>query len=188
MRIVNHFYSRFAAPFTLIAIFSASIISCSSPREAVKQIPPANHPQRQLVIPDGWVSLTPAQKYSGGELQLVRSDNAASITVKELKPIESAKNSLASEDVCVLGNISMQGKLGTGDNSRRILRSPSTIGNGRPLCVYIYSENSLLRRVLVFRSAATIYEVELLQMSESLSFSTVVEVQTAFAKSLMNGE
>ena len=119
---------------------------------------------------------------------LVRNDNAALMTVKELKPVASARSALANEDVCTLGNISMQGKLGNGNNAKRILRPPSVIGNGKPLCVYIYSENSLLRRVLVFRSGSTIYEVELLQSNESLSFSTVVEVQTAFAKSLMNGE
>jgi hypothetical protein len=189
MRIAEYFSARFA-PYTFFVLFAASIVSCSSPGESVKQIAalPPNHPPKHMIIPDGWISLTPGQKSAEGELQLVRYDNAASMTVRELKPVASARNSLAGEDVCMLGNISMQGKLGNGVNSRRILRPPSVIGNGKPLCVYIYSENSLLRRVLVFRSGSTIYEVELFQSSESLSFSTVVEAQTAFAKSLMNGE
>jgi hypothetical protein len=189
MRIAKYFNARFA-PYAIFVLFAASIVSCSSPSESLKQIaaPPPNHPPKQMIIPDGWISLTPGQKSVSGELQLVRYDNAASMTARELKPVASAKNSLAGEDVCTLGNISMQGKLGSGDYSKRILRPPSAIGNGKPLCVYIYSENSLLRRVLVFRSGSTIYEVELLQSSESLSFSTVVEAQTAFAKSLMNGE
>jgi hypothetical protein len=189
MRVAEYFSARFTL-YTFFVLFAASIVSCSASRESVKQIavPPPNHPPKQMVIPDGWISLTPGQKSAGEELQLVRNDNAASMIVRELKPVASAKNSLAGEDVCTLGNISMQGKLGNGDNSRRILRLPSVIGNGKPLCVYIYSENSLLRRVLVFRSGSTIYEVELFQSSELLSFSTVVEAQTAFAKSLMNGE
>lgn len=188
MRIAKYLGARFA-PHTFFVLFAALIASCSSPGESMKQIAaPPPHPPKQLVIPEGWINLTPRKKSVGGELQLVRNDNAASMTVRELKPVASAKNSLAGEDVCTLGNISMQGKLGNGDNLRRILRPPSAIGNGRPLCVYIYSENSLLRRVLVFRSGSTIYEVELFQISESLSFSTVVEAQTAFAKSLMNGE
>lgn len=189
MRIAKYSSARFA-PYTFFVLIAASIISCSSPSESVKQIVslPPNHPPKRIFIPDGWISLTPGQKSAGGELQLVRYDNAAAMTVRELKPVASAKNSLAGEDVCTLGNISMQGKLGSGNYSRRILRPPSAIGNGKPLCVYIYSENSLLRRVLVFRSGSTIYEVELFQSSESLSFSTVVEAQTAFAKSLMNGE
>jgi hypothetical protein len=189
MRIAKYFSARFA-PHTFIVLFAASIASCSSPGESVKQIAvtPPHHPPKQLIIPEGWISLTPGQKSVAGELQLVRNDNAASMTARELKPVASAKNSLAGEDVCTLGNISMRGKLGNGDNSRRILRPPTAIGNGKPLCVYIYSENTLLRRVLVFRSGSTIYEVELFQTSESLSFSTVVEAQTAFAKSLMNGE
>lgn len=189
MRIAKYFSARFA-PYTFVVLFAASIVSCSSPSESVKQIaaPPPYHPPKRIIIPDGWISVTPGQKSAAGELQLVRYDNAASMTVRELRPVASAKNSLAGEDVCTLGNISLQGKLGNGDNARRILRSPSAIGNGKPLCVYIYSENSLLRRVLVFRSGSTIYEVELFQSSESLSFSTVVEAQTAFARSLMNGE
>ncbi len=189
MRIANYFSARFA-PHTLFVLFAASIVSCSSPGESVKQIasPPPSHPPKQMFIPDGWTSVAPGHKSAAGELRLVRYDNAASMTVRELKAMASAKNSLASEDVCTLGNISMQSKLGNGDNSRRILRPPSVIGNGTPLCVYIYSENSLLRRVLVFRVGSSIYEVELFQSSESPSFSTMVEAQTAFAKSLMNGE
>lgn len=189
MRIAKHFKARFV-PATFVICLIVSVVSCSSPGETVRQnTPPASsHPPRQIIIPDGWISLTPRQKTTAGELHLVRNDNAASITVRELKPVASAKISLAGEDVCTLGNISMQGKLGNGDISRRILRPPSAIGNGKPMCVYIYSEDSLLRRVLVFRSGPTIYEVELFQTNESLSFSSVVEAQTAFAKSLMNGE
>ena len=56
---------------------------------------------------------------------------------------------------------------------------------GRNLCVYVYSENSLLRRVVVFRSKSKIYEVELRQNSESLALSSVVDAQMAFVKSLM---
>jgi len=189
MRIAKYLAARFAT-YIFIVLLAGSIISCSSPGESLKQSapPPPKHSSKQMIIPDGWISLTPGQRSAGGELLLVRNDNAALMTVKELKPVASARSALANEDVCTLGNISMQGKLGNGNNAKRILRPPSVIGNGKPLCVYIYSENSLLRRVLVFRSGSTIYEVELLQSNESLSFSTVVEVQTAFAKSLMNGE
>ena len=108
--------------------------------------------------------------------------------LRELKPAASAKSPLSEEDVCVLGNISMQNKLGADGNDRRILRLPSAIGDGKEFCVYIYSENSLLRRVVVFRSKSKIYEVELRQNSESLALSSVVEAQMAFVKSLLKVE
>jgi hypothetical protein len=82
----------------------------------------------------------------------------------------------------------MQNKLGTDGNERRVLRLPAAIGDGKDFCFYIYSENSLLRRVVVFRSKLRIYEVELRQNSESLALSSVVDDQMAFVKSLMRAE
>lgn len=189
MRMVNILRARLA-PFTYYTLCAAFIVSCWSSGDTAKQTasPSPNHSPQQLIIPDGWVSIPQGQKPAHGEWRLVRNDSAASMIVRELKPLPTAKNSLAGEDICTLGNISMQSKLGNADAQMRILRSPSAIGNGKPVCVYIYSENSLLRRVLVFRSRSAIYEVELLQESDSLSFSSVLEAQTAFAKSLMNGE
>ncbi len=110
------------------------------------------------------------------------------MVAKELKPVASAKNHLADEDVCVLGNISMQDKLVNDNIDRRILRPPSVVGNEKRLCVYMYSENALLRRVVVFRARSTIYEVELFQENESLPFSSVIEAQSAFVRSLMSSE
>lgn len=110
------------------------------------------------------------------------------IIATELKQAASAKSSLSGEDVCVLGNISMQNKLGTDGSDRRILRLPSVIGDGSEFCVYVYSENSLLRRVVVFRSRSKIYEVELRQNSDALSMSSVLEAQMSLVKSLAKSE
>jgi hypothetical protein len=118
----------------------------------------------------------------------MKNDGDAAMILRELKPAASAKSALSEEDVCVLGNISMQNKLGTDDNERRILRLPAAIGDGKDFCFYIYSENSLLRRVVVFRSKLRIYEVELRQNSGSLALSSVVDDQMAFIKSLMRAE
>ena len=106
----------------------------------------------------------------------------------ELKPADSAKTALSGEEMCVLGNISMQNKLGTDGSDRRILRPPSAIGDGKEFCVYIYSENSLLRRVVVFRSKSKIYELEMCQNSESLVMSSVVDAQMAFVRSVIKAE
>ena len=145
-------------------------------------------PPRKFPIPEGWTATPPIKSLPAANFQLVKNDNDASIAVRELRPNASAKNSLADEGICVLGNISMQNKLGDESKERRILRAPSVVGDGRSVCVYIYSENSLLRRVVVFRAKSAIYEVELLQNNRSLSFATVVDAQTALINSLMNGE
>ena len=82
----------------------------------------------------------------------------------------------------------MQSKLMDGNARRRVLRAPSVIGNGTKFCVYLYSDDALLRRVVVFRSRSTIYELELIQENESLSLSTVIEAQMSFARSFVTGE
>lgn len=178
-------------PILALVACSVLINSCSSSTETVVDRPArlsSNSHTKKFPIPDGW-SITSADKIiPPGDFQLVKNDNDASIAVRELRPVAAAKSSLADEEICVLGNISMQNKLGIENKERRILRAPSAVGNGRPVCVYIYSENSLLRRVVVFRVKATIYEIELRQNNEALSFSTVVDAQSAIVKSLMNGD
>jgi len=82
----------------------------------------------------------------------------------------------------------MQNKLGKIGDECRILRTPIVIGDTKPLCVYIYSENSLLRRVVVFRSRAAIYEVELLQNVGTLPLSSFVDAQTAVVKAMTSGD
>ena len=146
-----------------------------------------DHTER-IFVPAGWTAVPDTGNSSSAELFLMKNDGDAAIVLTELKPAASAKSQLSEEDVCVLGNISMQNKLGADGNDRRILRLPSAIDNGKEFCVYIYSENSLLRRVVVFRAKSKIYEVELRQNSESLALSSVVDAQTAFVKSLMRAE
>ena len=178
-------------PFLVFVACSALINSCSSSPEAAVERPARTSPNshiRKFPIPDGWSIASADRIIPSVDFQLVKNDNDASIAVRELRPVAAAKSSLADEEICVLGNISMQNKLGTESKGRRILRAPSVVGDGRPVCVYIYSENSLLRRVVVFRVKVTIYEIELRQNHEALSFSTVIDAQTAIVKSLMNGE
>ena len=132
--------------------------------------------------------LSTDKKSARPEIRLVRDENDASMIIRELRPVALAKTSLGGEDLCVLGNISMQGKLGKEGTDRKILRSPTLVGNGNQTCVYIYSENSLLRRVVVFRKKSAIYEVELFQDVDTLSFARVVDAQSAIVKGLMEGE
>src|SRR3989337_475997 len=129
MRTAGFLHGQFL-PFALSFLSAASMISCLSSADSQNQLPSPsqNHASKQLTIPDGWIGITERQKDFPGEMRLVRNDNAASMIVRKLRPLASARDVLAGEDVGTLGNISMQNKLGNGDNQRRILRHPSVIG------------------------------------------------------------
>jgi hypothetical protein len=178
------------APLFLLVACSTFLTSCTSPPETAREhtARPLSLSAKKISLPAGWSVVSSAKNSVRSEIHLARTGNDASMIVKELKPVASAKTSLGEEDLCVLGNISMQSKLGREGAACRILRLPTSVGNGKPSCVYIYSENSLLRRVVVFRTKSSIYEVELLQNIETLSFSTVVDAQSTIVKSLMGGE
>ena len=180
---------RFVSPVFFLLSFLFSL-SCSSPHQTVADRPPAHSPYHaeKIFVPEGWSAVSDGGKGSSPELFFTKNDGDAALILRELKPAASAKRPLSEEDVCVLGNISMQNKLGADGNERRILRPPSVIGDEKEFCVYVYSENSLLRRVVVFRSKSKIYEVELRQNSESLPLSSVVDAQMAFVKWLLKGE
>ena len=163
--------------------------SCSSPRVAAVQRPPAHSPshRERITAPPGWTVVPDGGKSPVAEMYLIKNDGDAAMVLEELKASASARSSLSDEDVCVLGNISMQNKLGAGDSDRRILRLPSPTGDGKDCCVYVYSESSLLRRVVVFRMSTRIFELELRQNSESRPLSSVVDAQTFFVNSLLKG-
>jgi len=179
--------------FIVITLASIFLYSCSSPREAAIVRPlahsdrPPAHTEKSIA-PAGWTSVPDGGRFSSADFFLVKNDGGASMILTELRPAVSAKTALSVEDICMLGNISMQNKLGTDGSDRRILRPPSAIGDGREFCVYVYSENSLLRRVVVFRSKSKIYELELCQDSEAQAMSSVVDAQMAFIRSVIRAE
>jgi hypothetical protein len=171
-------------PIIVCSVFS---FSCSSHHETAAERPPAHiaYHAETMVIPAGWSAVPEAGRSASPQLILTKNDGDAAMILKELKPATSAKNMLTEEGVCVLGNISMQSKLGTDSDERRIVQPPSVSGNGKEFCVYIYSERSLLRRVVVFRAKSKIYEVELRQNNESLPLSSEAEAQMALVNSLI---
>ena len=178
------------APFITILFSSFLSLSCSSPHQAAVERPPAHSASHaeKMFVPAGWSIVSDEGASPSTELHLAKNDGDAAMVLKELKPTGLAKGMLAEEDICVLGNISMQSKLGTDDDERRILRLPSAAGEGNESCVYVYSENSLLRRVVVFRAKSKIYELELRQNNESFQFSLGVDAQTLFVDSIMKGK
>jgi hypothetical protein len=166
------------------------ISSCSSPRVVAVERPPAHSPSHQpekIAVPVGWTIVPDGGKLPAAEMYLIKNDGDAAMVLQEIKVSAPAQYSLADENVCVLGNLSMQNKLGAGNNDRRVLRLPSPVGDGNTCCAYVYSENALLRRVVVFRVKSRIYELELRQNSESRPLSSVIDAQTLFVGSLIKG-
>jgi hypothetical protein len=175
----------------ILLVFAAAFnSSCSPPPEKARDLPlrPPSPLVKKISLPNGWSLVSREENTVRPDIHLVRDDNDASMIIRELRPVALAKRSLGGEDLCVLGNISMQGKLGKEGTDRKILRSPTVIGKGKQSCVYIYSENSLLRRVVVFRTRSAIYEVELFQDVDALSLAKVVDAQSAVVRGLMEGE
>jgi hypothetical protein len=171
------------------AVLCAAVISsCSSPHVATVEHPPAHSPSRQpekIAAPPGWTIVPDGGKSPAAEMYLIKNDGDAAMVLQEIKASAPAQYSLTDENVCVLGNLSMQNKLGVGDNNRRVLRLPSPVGDTNNCCAYVYSENALLRRVVVFRLKSRIFELELRQNNESRSLSSVIDVQMLFVSSLI---
>lgn len=106
------------------------------------------------------------------------------MVLQELKVLTSDKEAFDEEDVCVFGNISLHNKLSKREAERRVTRSPSAERNGK-LCEYVYAEGALLRRVLVFRTRTSLFELELKQASERDPLESAADVQTGLAMSYM---
>ena len=107
-------------PSLFFLLSSLLSLSCSSPHQTTADRPPAPIPYHadKAFVPAGWSAVSDGGKSSPSELLLVKNDGDAAMILRELKPAASAKSPLSEEDVCVLGNISMQNKLGADKNDR----------------------------------------------------------------------
>ncbi len=125
---------------------------------------------------------------SGDLVHIVHEGRSALMVLKELRSSSATKAMLAKENICVLGNISLEEKLAQPNVVGRILRTPSPLENEPGFCLYVYSKDYLLRRVLVFRSERRMYELELRQEKPDASLASLIEDQLVFAKTVLNRE
>ena len=83
-----------------------------------------------------------------------------------------------------MANISLRLKLADDSVQRRITRTPETVSKLSNSCTYVYDENGLLRRVIVFNKQNRMYELELLQENSSKPFEELTADQISMIRIL----
>lgn len=174
--------------FLLTAIFPGCVSYRPTSETVIPHSPKHSSENKSFVLPPGWFheetsALEPAELN-----RFVNENGSAIMILKELHAPASTKDMLEKEDICVLGNISLQEKLAQPNVVGRIIRTPSLLGNEPNFCLYIYAKNYLLRRVLLFRSKKRMYELELRQERSDASLTLFGEDQLLIAKAVMKSE
>jgi hypothetical protein len=171
----------------LIVVFSILMFSgCGSPavqrEQTAAPIPVAPPPEPTLQLPGGWVVLSGADD---GAKRFADSGGGMRLSVKELIPVGAAKEVLDAERMCLLAQLSLQGRIASGVTDRRVLHLPESIDGKNELCYYVYTDGALLRRVVVYRALGRYYESEMQQRDQTLLLSQLAESQGAVIRSLV---
>ena len=127
--------------------------------------------------PPGWEDVTGRSAVPSISLWLVNNDGAASMIIRTITIDDSALALLLEEDMCTIGHLSLRLKMEERQNGRRITRAPERMNESVDCCSYVYEENGLLRRVVVYRKGDTIFELELLQEGHEQDFQMLVNDQ-----------
>jgi hypothetical protein len=158
-----------------------SLFSCSSTEPIPRyQRSPEISPEIKTVLrtyPPGWDDVTGRSAVPSVTLWLVNNDRAASMAVRSLTVDDSAQVLLFKEDICTIGHLSLRLRMEERQNGRRITRAPERFNGTVDYCSYMYEDNGLLRRVIVFRKKDKIFELELLQEGHEQDFQTLMSDQ-----------
>ncbi|MDD8019018.1 MAG: hypothetical protein PHP42_11635 [Bacteroidota bacterium] len=173
--------------FGIIAAVSAvSFISCSGAKpfpKFAKEKPPA--PSSSLALPDGWSDITTKSRLPQILLWIVNQNFSGTMELREMQMDDSTRNILLKEDPCFVANISLRAKLADENNGKRITRVPAMIDAEKEICGYTFTENALLRRVIVYRKQKKFYELELLQENASSAFEDLTNDQLSLVNILI---
>ena len=131
-------------------------------------------PQGWSVVPDG-DAITRNFASAGGGLRM---------SVKELIPVGAAKDVLDADRMCVLAQLSLQSRIASKIQERRILHLPEAVGEKNEQCYYVYADGALLRRVVVYRVLGKYYETEMQQGDPLLLLSQLADGQGMLIRSL----
>ena len=157
------------------------LVSCTSTEPIPRyQRSPETSPEITTVrslYPPGWDDVTGRSAVPSISLWLVNTDRAASMTVRSITVDDSTRVLLLKEDICMIGHLSLRLKMEERHNGRRITRAPERMNATIEYCSYLYEENGLLRRVVVFRKGGKIFESELLQEGHEQEFQMLVNDQ-----------
>lgn len=159
--------------------------SCSStvpePRYTPKPIRKTNNvtPPKQR-LPDGWADITSKSKQQQIKLWAINRDYSATIVIRELFTDSTSQKQLLTEEMNLIATISLHSKVNENNPTFRVTRVPSIIDTSKNLSSYVYSENGLLRRVVIMKKQNKLFEVELLQEQSSTEFETLTNDLLAF--------
>lgn len=170
-----------------VSLFSSS---CSSTEPIPRFNRPAeNAPPRSPVeqrIFDGWDDITSQSTIPSVTLWLVSKSYSASLLLRQFIIDDTTDRLLRQEDICTVGQMSMRLKMAERKNERRITRTPERGTEPGETCVYVFEENGLLRRVIVFRSDAGVFEMEAAQEDAETEFRTLATEQNNVLRTILS--
>ncbi len=106
------------------------------------------------------------------------------MVLRQIETDSASQKSLMKEDLNVVTNISLLSKLPENNSDYRVTRVPKVIDTKRNFFSYAYTENGLLRRVIIFTKQQKIFELELMQELTSAEFDELTNDLVAFAITL----
>lgn len=186
------FSASFRRPILPSGIFIAVLILCES-CSTVTPVRPSTevgHPDSsavaERVLPYGWSDITGRSKLPQITLWLVNADASGTMVLREFQTDDSLLIAQSHHDASLLANISLRTKFADGFNGKRVTRTPSQLDSFQGACGYIYEENGLLRKVIVFEHHHRLFELELFQEKNSASFEGLVNDQASLLHELLS--
>ncbi len=155
-------------------LFSLLLAGCASaPRAVDHRFSPeyvtATDGRLRYRLPEGWLNATKDSPSATDIVWLVRSDFAATLSVRELKVDAEARREINRGGLMRLAELTLA--LESGERGIHIAREPqSSSTRGKSVCMYEYVTGQPTNRirVLLVDTGTTVYEVSVL-MKESVS-------------------
>jgi hypothetical protein len=179
--IMRHLALGIAAVVCLVFVAGCAS-SVPPPKRTAVELPLS----RSIPGPAGWIDVTDKALSPDVDYWLLAGDRSASLLLRELLPSTSAGPLPPEESLVTLAQISLRLKLAAQTTGLHVTQAPAMLTNNTAFAVYAYAENGLLRRVVVFRKHSRVYELELAQENETVSFSRHLAAQITFAMSVIN--
>ena len=142
---------------------------------------PKKKPQPLQLIPPGLIDVTSQTAGTSALYILMDSSNSCAMILREYLAERSTTENLQQHDICFLGNISLRTRTADLTPGTRITRMPGTMEEDSTMCMYVYAEYGLLRRVVVFERGGKLYELELQQLHVAASFDALTRLQLQIA-------
>lgn len=181
---------RTALRFFVAIIFASIHFSCSTtesiPRYSKSSPESATASVSHASLFEGWDDITHQSMNPSIELWLINKRHSSSILLRHFIIDDTTTNALDQEDICTIGHLSLRLKLAERFHERRITRVPEMMTDTINFCAYIYEENGILRRVVVFKNEGAYFELELMQEETDSDFKVLAKEQNEVLRMIMN--